>query len=113
MLSKENRLRDDKTIVKTLRLGRRVNHDALSLVINKSVTSKTKIAVVVGTKIHKRAVIRNRLKRRTREALRLLTPRLQPGFDVVVFPRMLVDEISFVELQKIIEGLFLKARLLV
>lgn len=113
MLAKDNRLRDDKTIMKTLRLGRRVNHDAVSLVINKSTASKTKIAVVVGTKISKRAVIRNRLKRRTREALRLLIPRLQSGFDIVVFPRMLVDEVTFVELQKIIEDLFLKARLLI
>lgn len=113
MLSKENRLRDDKTIVKTLRLGRRINHDAISLVINKSPTPTTKIAVVVGTKISKRAVVRNRLKRRTREVLRLLTPRLQSGFDVVAFPRMPVDEVSFEELQKIITDLFIKARLLV
>lgn len=113
MLSKVNRLRDDKTIMKTLRVGRRVNHDAVSLVINTSATPKTKLAVVVGTKISKRAVIRNRLKRRTREALRILIPRLAPGFDIVVFPRMPVDEVSFEELKKIFEALFLKARLLV
>ncbi len=113
MLSKDNRLRDDKTITKTLRVGRRVNHDAVSLVINKSATPKTKIAVVVGTKVSKRAVVRNRLKRRTREALRLLITRLQPGFDIVVFPRPLVDDVTFLELQKILEELFLKARLLV
>lgn len=113
MLSKPHRLGDDKTITKTLRIGRRVNHDAVSLVIAKSAGGKTKVAVVVGTKIDKRAVVRNRLKRRTREAIRSLIPRLLPGFDVVAFPRLPVADIPFVELKKIFEELFKKAQLLV
>ncbi len=113
MLAKPDRLRDDKTITKTLRTGRRVNHDAVSLVIAKSVGEKTKVAVVVGTKIDKRAVVRNKLKRRTREAIRPLLPRLLKGFDVVAFPRLPVGEIDFVELKKIFEALFKKANLLV
>lgn len=113
MLDKSHRLRDDKTIAKTLRIGRRVSHSAVSLVIAKSGGAKTKVAVVVGTKIDKRAVVRNRLKRRTREALRPLIPRVAPGFDIVAFPRLPLAEIPFEELKKIFEDLLSKAQILV
>jgi len=113
MLEKTNRLRSDKTIVKTLRIGRRINTSAYSLVAAKSSSAVTKVAVVVGTKIDKRAVVRNRLKRRTREAVRTLLPSLLPGFDVILFPRLIVETMPYGQLQKDLEDLFLKARLLI
>lgn len=113
MLTKPNRLTNEKDITKALRLGRRLNHAAISFVVSASNDAVSRIAVVVGTKVDKRAVVRNRLKRRTREALRPLTARLVPGFHIVAFPRLGVDTMSFGELQGVIADLFMKARLLV
>ena len=44
------------------------------------------IAVVVSKKVHRRAVVRNRIKRRIRAQLQPLLPRLQPGWQVIVVP---------------------------
>ena len=44
------------------------------------------IAVVVSKKVHRRAVVRNRIKRRIRAQLQYLLPRLQSGWQVIVVP---------------------------
>ncbi len=43
-----------------------------------------RLAVVVSRKIHKRAVVRNRIRRRVYELLRQELPKLQNVYDIVV-----------------------------
>ena len=43
-----------------------------------------RVAFVVGTKVSKDAVVRNRLRRRMREVVRLVFAGMSPGFDVMV-----------------------------
>ncbi len=50
----------------------------------KDETTPARIGIAVGRSVSKRAVVRNRLKRRLRAALRPLLPRLHPG-DRLVF----------------------------
>ena len=47
----------------------------------------TRFAVVVSTKVGKRATVRNVIKRRVREALREIIDSAPPGFDVVIQAR--------------------------
>lgn len=44
----------------------------------------SRIAVVVSRKIHKRATVRNRIRRRIYEELRLTLPHIKNSFDIVV-----------------------------
>ncbi len=46
-----------------------------------------KVAVTVGTKVSKRAVVRNRLRRRIREVLRNMFPHMKGSGDMVVLTR--------------------------
>lgn len=48
------------------------------------VPSVTKFGISVSQKVSKKAVIRNRLKRQVRAALRTLFPRINPGWLVVI-----------------------------
>ena len=71
-----------------------------------------RFAFVVSSKIEKKAVRRNRLKRRLREAVRRLLPSLKLGHDIIIFAK---KELAGKEYQQILSALqaaFTQARLL-
>lgn len=57
------------------------------------------------------AVTRNRVRRLLREAIRHLHPRLLPGFDVVIVARRAIVGQPFLTVQRTIEELMDKAKL--
>lgn len=73
---------------------------------------KTRIAVVVGKKILKSAVGRNRIRRRIYEYVRQQIPRLSQNFDIVIIVSSSeFATMSAADLQAHIEGLFVRAGL--
>ena len=44
----------------------------------------SRFGLVVSTKVDKRAVIRNRIRRQVREIIRLKLAKIKPGFDVMI-----------------------------
>lgn len=73
-----------------------------------------KIGFVVGTKVHKSAVKRNRLKRQMREVVRLLLleEKIQPGFLVVFMAKKEMLEQSYDKIEQSMVYLLKRARLL-
>ncbi len=55
------------------------------------------------------AAVRNRIRRRTREILRLHAAEIQPGWDFVIHPRALVATLPFSELELELVELLLAA----
>jgi ribonuclease P protein component len=53
-----------------------------------------------------KAVVRNRIKRRVREAIRLRLDQLNPQCEVVINPRRRVLEATFPEIEREVERLF-------
>jgi ribonuclease P protein component len=53
-----------------------------------------------------KAVVRNRIKRRVREAVRLQLDRLNPRWAIVINPRLKAKDAPFLELQREVEKLF-------
>lgn len=100
MLSADFRLRKKTDIDRVWKNGRSFATPLFSLKIAKSGLPVSRFAVVVGTKVSKRAVVRNLAKRRLRETLRLLTPRLQPGADVIVMGRGKIVDVPFEEISR-------------
>lgn len=88
MLSRVNRLPSPE-IKSVMRAGKRVNGDGVSLIYRKrnGSTDVSRFAFVVPTSVDKRAVGRNRMKRLTRESVRLALPRLAPGWDGIFMMR--------------------------
>lgn len=73
---------------------------------------ENRIGITVTRKVNKRAVQRNRLKRRVREIFRHLRPRMQGRNDVVVIALNGATELSNEQISREIKYLFYKAKLL-
>ena len=73
--------------------------------------SESRFAFVVSTKVSKKAVVRNKLRRRLREIVRLELPHIQQGHDVLIAVRPQAIRMSYQELRTALIELFTKARL--
>ena len=75
MLKKENRLKSKRAFSATYRNSKSISTDSIILYVGKIKEDKncpTRVGFVVSKKVHKRAVKRNRIKRITREVIRIL-----------------------------------------
>ncbi|MBU4360887.1 ribonuclease P protein component [Candidatus Parcubacteria bacterium] len=77
--------------------------------IIKNNLSKNRYGIVVNLKVDKRAVARNKIRRRIKEIVRLNDEKLKQGFDVMILTRELVKELSYQEIKSKLLDLFKKA----
>lgn len=83
MLPKQNRLRQEKDIQTVLKRGRSFFHPLFAV---KSYTAKSttpRLAITVSTKVSKRAVKRNRIRRVLREAIKTNWPKVK-AYDILI-----------------------------
>lgn len=94
--------------------GRKYHNHLLVLFVAPNQLDRTRFGFVVGKKRGK-AVVRNKLKRRLREAarLKLAAGRIKPGYDVVVIPRSAAVMADYRALDAALEDLLARASLLV
>jgi ribonuclease P protein component len=94
MLSRQNRLHLDKDFDRVFKQGRGFYGRFLSLKIKANDLPINRFGILVGTKVSKKAVDRNKIKRRIRAILRAENQQLKPGYDIVivVFPLILAKK---------------------
>jgi len=92
--------------------GKRVGSPLLFLFFEKRDDSKTKIALVAGKKIDKRAVVRNRIKRLMAEGIREYWGGLRGGYNMVLVARGAILKKELVEIKNEIGRLLGKGGLL-
>lgn len=114
MLPPAHRLRKTKEIEHVWKRGRSFFAPTIQckIVAVSDPAAPTKIAVVIGTKVDKRAVRRNLWKRRTREILRAHIAEIMPGLDIVVSAKKGAVDVSFADMEKMLVGLLRSARVL-
>jgi len=72
----------------------------------------TRVGIVVGRKVSKKATIRNRIKRRLRACMRQLLPSLSPGWQLVVMARLAAGECDSAQFLRELEQMLAEAEVL-
>ena len=112
MLAQKNRLRRKKDFERVLRKGKGLKEDFLILKMVKNNSSQNRFGFIVGTKISKKAVLRNKLKRRLRELVRGKIEKIKKGFDIILIAQSGLENRDFWELEEIFTKIFRRAKLL-
>ncbi|MDO8639485.1 MAG: ribonuclease P protein component [bacterium] len=112
MLSKENRLRKKKDIEQVLKKGVSFKEGFLVLKTFKTNLDKTRFGFVVSLKVSKKATIRNSLRRKLSELVRLNLGTIKPGSDNLLISTPGMASKDFWEIKELLEKLFLRAKLL-
>lgn len=91
--------------------GRSYAHPLIVLIVLPNGLDTSRIAVAAGRAVGK-AVERNFVKRRLREAFRILFPAIPSGWDILAIARRPITSASFPEIQLALETLLQRARIL-
>jgi len=114
MLPIKNRLKHKADFEVIFAKGYKINGAGLGLRFGKRYKPDvpSRFGFVVGTKVSKEAVTRNRLRRQMRESVRLLIGRVPVGYDFafIVFPEG--RDLKFAEIKEWVERLLLKTGLM-
>lgn len=111
MLPKANRLKKKKDIKRVLKEGETFKEDFLILKMIKNGLKNSRFAFIISQKISKKAVLRNKIKRRLRELVRLKIKKIKGGWDLIFLGTPGLEEKDFWELEEVINKLFKKANL--
>ncbi|WKZ29685.1 MAG: ribonuclease P protein component [Patescibacteria group bacterium] len=99
MLPATHRLKQEKDFSLLSRSKKSAFSKAVSMKVRENALPHSRFGVVVGVKVHKRAVKRNLLRRRIREILRKHLAEIKPGYDVMVLTQTKALELEYKELE--------------
>jgi ribonuclease P protein component len=105
------RLTNSLDFKRVRRFGKSYAHPLVVLIVLPVPDEQTQIGIVAGISVGN-AVQRNHAKRMLREALRMLTPHIQPGWKIILISRNPILNAELPEIQSILGQLFKKAYLI-
>jgi len=106
MLAKKNRISKKKEVEAVFSRGVSSFDGVLGVKVLPTAHAANRFVVVVSTKVSKRAVTRNALKRRLSELCRMSLPRLKAGSDFFVLALPPAANKSYRELERSLQGNF-------
>ena len=111
MLSKRNRLKKQKDFGRVFKKGRGAKEDFLYLKVVKNELESSRFGFVVSKEFSKKAVLRNKIRRRLAELVMIKLPKIKKGIDVVIVVMPEFKTRDFWEIEEIINKLFEKAKI--
>jgi len=90
--------------------GRRIEGKNLTIFVLKNDYVFNRLGIIVKKETGK-AVVRNKIKRRLKEASRLLNKKLLPGYDIIILAKNNIREANYFETCYDLESLFYKGRM--
>ncbi|NQT49138.1 ribonuclease P protein component [Candidatus Kuenenbacteria bacterium] len=95
-----------------LKKGKNMAGRFMILKVFKNELKTPRFGFMLNTKVDKRAVVRNRIKRQLRESIRLRLKEFKGSFDCLIVVKPTVKDIEAKELEKELFYLFKKANIL-
>jgi len=111
MLPVRNRLKKKKDFERIFKEGQGFKQGFLYLKIKKNNLESSRFGFIVSKKFAKKAVIRNKIKRRLRELIKIKLPEIKKGIDGIIIAIPGLKTTDFQQLEEIINKLFKKAKL--
>jgi len=100
MLPKENRLTKNTDFQAVYKKGKFFGTKLIHFKYMKNGLPNTRVGFVVGTKVSKSAVKRNKIKRQIREVFRLKLDNIVKGYDIAVIVKPGATEMEYEEIEK-------------
>jgi ribonuclease P protein component len=110
-MRRQYRLRRNSDFQQVRQNGKFYASPLMVLAFLRNELNHSRFGFVVNKRLGK-AVQRNKIKRRMREATRLRIPQIQPGFDLVFIARQPICQASYAEIEQSLERLLKKSGLL-
>ncbi|MFH1656274.1 MAG: ribonuclease P protein component [Candidatus Nealsonbacteria bacterium] len=109
MLSEKNRLKKKTDFEKVFKKGKAYKEDFLFLKFIKNDLEDSRFGFVVSNKVSKKAIVRNKIRRRLKALTKTKLSIIEKGIDSVIIVRPGLEINDFWELEEKINKLFKKA----
>lgn len=113
MLKKKFRVRKQKEFELIFNQGRKIKSESFLIIYLSNNLKLSRFAFIVSAKIDKKAVARNKIKRRLREIVRKNLSRIRKGYDFIVIASPRIKEKSFQEIKDEMEKILSRNKLLI
>lgn len=110
MLARKHRI-NKELFTEIIKAGKSVSSDNLSLKIQPIPADCSAFAFVVSSRIAKKAVERNKLKRRARHIVKKMMPEIKKGLGIIIFFKKGSEKTTFKELERELRAIFQKAKI--
>lgn len=112
MLPAKYRLRLKNDFDRLFKEGKFAGQAFLTLGFAKNKLNNSRFAVIAGKKVSKKAVIRNSIKRKTVEIIRLNLRQIKPSFDLVFIAKPEIQGKKYKEIEIVVQSLLKRAKLI-
>ena len=100
MLSQKNRLHKEKDINKVLKDGKTLFLPEFIIKYYFNNEKEIKVGFIISTKVDKRAVKRNILKRKLRETVKTILPNLEKGYHLLIIAKKSALKLNTTEIKQ-------------
>lgn len=112
MLPKKYRLTKQKDFKKTFKQGKYYSQDFMALKITKNNLGFSRFSFIIGLKVSKKAVVRNKIRRQLHEIIRLKLTSLKIGYDIIFLAKLDAVDRGYREIEEVLIILLKKAKIL-
>ncbi|MBU2472620.1 ribonuclease P protein component [Patescibacteria group bacterium] len=112
MLPRKYKLKKDNDFKKVFNKGKYYQKDFIKIKFLKNDLEINRFGLIIGLKISKKAVQRNKIKRQLEEIIQSELEQIRKGIDIIILVQPEIIEKEYQEIKEVLIGLFKKAKII-